>query len=136
MAAKVHDIGKIYFSSDINNKLTAFSTVEKQLMKLHPFLGYSLLNDYGVPADINSIVLLHHGENPPIIGNINPYIDSDIKLYANILHNADTFEALTSIRPYRRNFSISEAINILQKEKYAYKPFIELIESEKLILPN
>lgn len=126
MAAKVHDIGKIYFSESINNKIGAFTTVEKNLMSLHPFLGYSILSELNAPPEICSIVLLHHGNSPPTIGKPEILVNDKIKFLANLLNTIDSFEALTSKRTYRQKFSLDQAVEILKKEPYASKDIIEM----------
>lgn len=126
MAAKVHDIGKIYFSESINNKIGAFTCVEKTLMRLHPFLGYSILTELHAPPEICSIVLLHHGESPPTIGKPDVYINERIRFLANLLNTIDSFEALTSKRTYRQQFSLDQAVEILKKEPYASKDVLDM----------
>lgn len=126
MAAKVHDIGKIYFSESINNKIGTFTSVEKTLMSLHPFLGFSILTELNTPPEICSIVLLHHGESPPTIGKPNYLVNENINFLANLLNTIDSFEALTSKRTYRQKFSIDQAVEILKKEPYAAKDIIDM----------
>lgn len=134
MAAKVHDIGKIYFSESINNKIGVFNSVERSLMSLHPFLGFSVLNELNVPPEICSIVLLHHGNNPTTIGKPDYLLNDKIKFLANILNTIDSFEALTSKRTYRQQFSLDETVEILKKEPYASKEIIEMASKGILTL--
>lgn len=135
MSAKVHDIGKIFLAERINNKRGIFTDTEKAVMGLHPYLGYLALAELGAPEDVRFITLFHHGFNPPGMG-ISPITpDDDIKLYSNILHTVDTWEALMGVRNYRsKNLTQEEAVEVLESLRYANPDVLALAKSGKLVL--
>lgn len=112
-AALIHDIGKLYVSSAILDKVGTLSTLERRLVDLHPYIGYCVLNDYNINSPINSLVLFHHGFDPVTLSIINPLRNKDIEDMATMLHTVDVFEALTSDRPYHRGVSSKSALNMM-----------------------
>ena len=116
-AALLHDIGKLYIPGNILDKNGRLTKLERELVDLHPYIGYVLLSDLGVDEDICRIVLYHHGFSPLCIRNIAHYDKSLIYQRAMILRTVDSFEALTSDRAYHRGLPEQEAIDILLGEK-------------------
>lgn len=116
-AALLHDVGKLYISNNILDKNGRLTKLERDLIDLHPYIGYKLLADIGVREDICRIVLYHHGFNPLYIRDLEYYDYSSIYQRASILRTVDSFEALTSDRSYHRGVSSKEAIKILLREK-------------------
>lgn len=116
-AALLHDIGKIYVPHNILDKNGRLTKLERELIDLHPYTGYIILSDLGVDEDICRIVLYHHGFSPLCIREM-PYYDYDL-IYqkTSILRTVDSFEALTSDRPYHRGLPSKEAIEILFNEE-------------------
>lgn len=115
-AALVHDIGKLYISSLILNKVEKLTTLERQIINLHSYYSYKILKDMNINDIICKIVLYHHGMNPLTLEPIPRCEDKEILKYAKMLHTIDVYEALTSSRIYRNSFSQKEAINIMEKE--------------------
>lgn len=112
-AALIHDIGKLYVSLAILDKVGTLSTLERRLVDLHPYIGYCVLNDYKIYSPINSLVLFHHGFEPATLSSVNPLRNKDIDDMASMLHTVDVFEALTSDRPYHRGVSSVAALNMM-----------------------
>lgn len=119
-AALVHDLGKIYVSQKILDKIGCLTPLEHLLVDLHPYIGYSLLKDRYVSEEIARIVLYHHGFTPPVLTDIDiQYINKELVNYsAVILRTLDAFEALTSDRPYHRGVSAVEAVDILKAQGF------------------
>lgn len=115
-SALVHDIGKIYISSKIIDKPGSLSGLEREIVNIHPYIGYEILKESGVDDRICSIALYHHGINPPVLHNVDAYEDEEILEYAKMLRSIDSYEALTSDRPYRRGFSGLDALSVMQSE--------------------
>lgn len=116
-AALVHDIGKIFVSSKILDKVEKLDSIERKLINLHPYIGYAILKNAGVNEDVCRIVLYHHGANPIVLEPIEPINEVEIYNVALMLHSIDCFEALTSDRPYHRGFLAEDALKILFREK-------------------
>lgn len=115
-AALLHDIGKIYVPSVILDKVTRLNDIEREIINLHPYMGYKILKSFGMNEDINRIVLFHHGFNPPTIQYVEEYNNAEVMELAKLLHSIDVFEALTSDRPYHRGVSAIEALRIMESE--------------------
>ena len=115
-AALVHDIGKLYISSAILNKLKQLTTLERQIINYHSYYGYEILKNMNVDEKICKIVLYHHGVNPPVLNSIPGCEDKQIFVYARMLHTIDVYEALTSKRVYRNSYSREDALKLIENE--------------------
>lgn len=115
-ASLFHDIGKTYIPFNILDKNSRLSKLERELIDLHPYIGYKILSDLGVDEDICRIVFYHHGFRPLTIHDVGYYDKNAVYEEACILHTIDVFEALTSDRPYHRGCPSQEALHILMRE--------------------
>lgn len=121
-AALFHDVGKLYIPYNILDKNSRLTHLEREIIDLHPYIGYCILTELGIDEDICRIVLYHHGPRPLTIRDVGYYDKKEIYEYANILHTIDAFEALTSDRPYHRGLPVKEALDILIRETgYDYR---------------
>lgn len=116
-AALVHDIGKIYISTKILDKVDKLNPLERELVNLHPYIGYEILKSMCVSEKISRVVLYHHSFTPPTLSEIEQHEDADIKDLSLMLRTIDAYEALTSDRPYNRGYTTKEAIEIMRKEE-------------------
>ena len=122
IAGLLLDIGMIYISSNIVNKTSALNDSEHNRLRIHPQLGYDLLNKSKFNKTILKIVLMHHERHN---GTGYPYglKDNEILIEAKILGVADTIAAMTYGRPQRSAFDINEAIEELtDKSGILYNP--------------
>lgn len=108
-AALFHDVGKIYTPFNILDKNERLTKLERQIIDLHPYIGYSMLSELGIDEDICRIILYHHGTQPLTIQDVGHYDKDSVYEKALILHTIDAFEALTSDRPYHRGVISKEA---------------------------
>jgi putative nucleotidyltransferase with HDIG domain len=115
-AALFHDLGKIYVPFKILDKSQSLTRLEREIIDLHPYIGYLLLSELGVDEDICRIVLYHHGVKPLTISDIGYYDNNDTYDKALMLHTIDAFEALTSDRPYHRGVHSKEALTIMSRD--------------------
>ena len=114
----LHDIGKSGIPIHILNKNGPLTYVEWKIMKKHPEKGYKILEKFGeVSEEIGLIVLQHHERHG---GNGYPreLKGDQIHIYAKICSIADTFDELTSHRPFRKEYSSFKALTIMKKEMY------------------
>jgi HD-GYP domain-containing protein (c-di-GMP phosphodiesterase class II) len=113
-AGLMHDIGKLGIPDEILGKRAALSESEWTLMKAHPEIGLSILGD-GQSRRALLAVLYHHER---LDGSGYPYgLDAEsIPIEARIIAVADTYDALTSDRPYRKARSAWEARKVLMEE--------------------
>ena len=123
MFAPLHDIGKIAIPDNILLKEGPLDKDESMIMKSHAIKGKEMIDDlvenFGL-NDIEHIDLLrniagYHHEAVNGTGYPEGRIGGDIPLEARIVAVADVFDALTSVRPYKKAWSNEQAIGTLRK---------------------
>jgi len=106
--ALLHDIGKIGVPDNILRKPAALSESEWVTMKKHPEFGARIVAGIPFLEDVARIVR-HHHERWDGKGYPDGLAGEDIPLGARIFSVADSFDAMTSDRPYRRAMTIDDA---------------------------
>ncbi len=115
-AGLLHDIGKIRVSDTIltkPGKLTAGEWIE---MKMHPTTGSMIVEQLKL-FRAEEPLIRHHHERFDGAGYPDGLANSRIPLGARILALADTYDALTSARPYRQAMDKTEAIKIIKDNR-------------------
>jgi putative nucleotidyltransferase with HDIG domain len=112
--ALLHDIGKIGIPEFILKKKGSLTTIEREIIKDHPLLGYKLIEEFSFLKRASQVVLCHHEH---FDGRGYPYglAGEDIPLEARIFSLADTMDAITSDRPYRKGQSFEVARREIEK---------------------
>lgn len=116
-AAPMHDIGKIGVADHILLKPVNLEPEEWTKMKAHAQIGADILSgdDSELMKMAHDIALTHHekwnGEGYP-----NRLQGENIPLVGRITAIADVFDALTSERPYKKAWSVDDAINLIKEE--------------------
>lgn len=129
-AALVHDIGKYYIPERILDRHEGLSPLERDVIDLHPYLGYRILEDYKVGEAVKRIVLYHHGMKPRLLAPLPEFYSVTTMEKAKMLHTIDAFEALTTDRPYRRRMSVGRAATFLEgQEGYHSRTLLYLKEN-------
>ncbi len=105
----LHDIGKIAIDEDILNKPGRLSDAEFEEIRRHPDIGYRILSTSHDMQDLADCVLAHH-ERWDGQGYPKGLRGEEIPLVARIIMLADSYDAMTCDRPYRRALSSGEAI--------------------------
>jgi putative nucleotidyltransferase with HDIG domain len=113
-AALVHDIGKINVPRSILNKPDKLTDDEFALVKRHAADGAALVSALDDP-ELTSIVR-HHHERMDGSGYPDGLAEGDIPIGARVIAVADTFDAITSSRAYRKTRTHKRALKILQEE--------------------
>lgn len=113
-AAMVHDVGKLYTPSEILDKPGPLTDREFAIVKLHADDGAEMLAGVGDP-EIAAMVRYHH-ERIDGHGYPGGLVGLDIPLGARIIAVADTFDAITSNRPYRSAATHRQALDVLSKQ--------------------
>jgi len=109
LAASLHDIGKIGVPDHILLKPGKLDEAEFDWIKKHPEYGWmALRNVEGFEQE--SLMVLHHHERMDGTGYPGGLRGSDIPLGSRIIAVADSFDALTTDRPYRPARSRAEAL--------------------------
>ncbi len=163
IAGLLHDLGKIGVPGEILVKKGKLTNDEYGIVKTHPAIALKILGPVEFPhfvneehlseappeltlslfegADLSSevkLMIYHHHEKYTGGGYPQGIKGEEIPLGARILSVADTFEALTADRPYRKAFSLNEAIKILreisgeQLDSKIVEVFIKIIKEKGL----
>ena len=114
LAANLHDVGKIKVPDSILRKDGPLDGQEWAVMKQHSEVGADLLARLGNQAVVDS-VRWHH-ERWDGAGYPDGIYGTRIPLGARIIAVADTFDAITSCRPYRNRSDRAHAISVLKAE--------------------
>ncbi len=114
LAALFHDIGKISIPDAVLLKAGRLSEEEYHLIQSHPERGVEILRHIRQFEPILPAVR-HHHERWDGQGYPDGLAGEEIPLFARIIAYVDTYDALTTDRPYRRGFSPERALQILQE---------------------
>ncbi len=106
--AFLHDIGKMAIPDAVLRKPAKLDSDEKELMKEHCYLGYKMLHKIPFLAESAEIVYAHQ-EHFDGSGYPRGLKGDEIPLGARIFSVADTLDAITSDRPYRKARSVEAA---------------------------
>ena len=113
-AAAVHDVGKLHTSAKIINKPGRLSDAEFAVIKLHSSIGAQMVTGLGDGELVR--IVRHHHERLDGMGYPDGLTGDEIPLGARIIAVADTFDAITSERPYRAAKPHKEALQLLSAE--------------------
>jgi putative nucleotidyltransferase with HDIG domain len=120
LGTPLHDVGKIGIDDAILKKSGALTTEEFEIMKTHTLKGAMILSTVPDLAPIIPIVRSHH-ERWDGHGYPDGLAGGDIPLLARIVAVADSFDAMTSDRPYRK--AMSPDIAFAEVKKQSRKQF-------------
>jgi HD-GYP domain-containing protein (c-di-GMP phosphodiesterase class II) len=122
VAARTHDIGKMYIPAEILSKPTTLSELEMEKVRTHPQIGYDILRGANYVWPVAEIVLQHH-ERMDGSGYPQGLMEGEIRLESRILAVADVFEAMVSPRLHRPAHDRDTALEELrQHKKCLYEP--------------
>lgn len=108
LSAILHDIGKIGIDDKVLKKQAPLESEEWEHMKQHPEMGYKILGHVRSMKKITDGMRLHH-ERPDGLGYPLGLKGDEIPVIASIISVADTFDAMTSTRPYRKGLDYEVA---------------------------
>lgn len=114
LSAILHDIGKIGIDDKVLKKDAPLDKVEWEHMKQHPEMGYKILAHVKSMKKITDGMRYHH-ERPDGHGYPLGLKGEEIPLIARIISVADTFDAMTSTRPYRKGMEYEIAYDEIVK---------------------
>lgn len=111
-AGLMHDIGKVYVPRDIIHKTGKLTPREWQYMKMHPIDGEKILREEGVGETARRVAYEHHMRYDfrgyPVVKDGYRMLEA-----SHIVRIADSYDALTTKRPYRKQISPYEAIKLM-----------------------
>ncbi len=109
VSALLHDVGKIGIDDAILKKPAALTKEEYEMMKQHPQKGYKIMSNIPAMRDFLSGIHMHH---EMLNGNGYPQgLSGDqIPMQARIVSVADSFDAMTTERPYQSAMKFEDAL--------------------------
>lgn len=132
-AGLMHDIGKIGIDEQVLNKIEKFTESDRRAMRKHPDIGYRILsssNEFSVIADY---VLFHH-ERWDGKGYPRGLKGENIPLASRILTVADSYDAMTSERCYKKAMTKEQAAaEIIRNAGTQFDPSIAQTFIEKVL---
>lgn len=115
-AAPMHDIGKIAIPDSILLKPGKLTDEEFGQMKEHVVIGAEILSKpYSRLIQLASSVALHHHEKSDATGYPQGLSGEDIPIEARIEAVVDVFDALTSVRPYKKAWTVEETMALFRE---------------------
>ena len=114
LGALLHDVGKLSVPPAVLLKNGPLTEAEFEHVRRHPAAGVRMLRSLGAPREILPSVL-HHHERWDGTGYPRGRVGERIPLEARILSVADSFDAMTSLRPYRTPRQVHDAIEELER---------------------
>ncbi len=126
----LHDIGKVGIPDIILLKDGFLTDYEYEIMKKHTIIGYDALTSASKDLGNNTFlkmamdITLHHHERWDGKGYPKGLKENEIPLAARIVTIADIYDALTTKRPYKEEYSQSKAIDIIKNEHFRFDPII------------
>ncbi|KUO64105.1 MAG: hypothetical protein APF84_08325 [Gracilibacter sp. BRH_c7a] len=133
----LHDIGKIEVSRDILNKPAKLNNNEWEILKGHPQWGADIIRPLKSFEEIGEIVLYHH-ENFDGSGYPKGLKGLEIPYGARVLRIIDSFDAITTNRPYKFGMTNAQAIEELRGfsgihyDSIIFEQFAEMILNDSL----
>ena len=109
----LHDLGNVKIPERILRKQGPLTKEEYELIKKHPQYGYELFKKSSLYSDSAAMIIYQHHERLQGQGYPRGVKRENIHWLAQIAAIADTYDALTSQRPYRKYYRPDEALNIL-----------------------
>ncbi len=113
ISALLHDVGKIGIDDKILKKPASLTDEEYEIMKQHPQKGYKIMSQIPAMKEFLPGMYMHH-EMMDGRGYPQGLKGDEIPLMARIVSVADTFDAMTTDRPYQKAMSFDEAISRIQ----------------------
>ena len=119
LAGLTHDVGKLKIPKELLSK-NGLSESEVNEIRKHPIYSKEILtaNDIDNRNVINGVLEHHEASN----GSGYPFgkMEEDISAYGKILIIANRFDSLTRNRPYRIKLSVSDALNLMERNSELY----------------
>lgn len=113
-AAQFHDIGKLVIDISCIQKNGPLSADERQLINEHPGVGANIIKPLGF-MEREQFIIRHHHERMDGTGYPDGLTGNELDKLTKILTVADSYDAMTSFRNYRRNMNMEEAVEELKR---------------------
>ncbi|MGB8508582.1 MAG: HD domain-containing phosphohydrolase [Pyrinomonadaceae bacterium] len=113
ISALLHDVGKISIDDNILKKPAALTAEEYEIMKGHPQKGYKIMSHIPAMRDFLPGMYMHH-EMMDGKGYPQGLKGDQIPMQARIVSVADTFDAMTTDRPYQQGMKLEDALALIK----------------------
>ncbi|MBI9074749.1 MAG: response regulator [Desulfatibacillum sp.] len=136
-AGRLHDIGKIGVRDKILLKNGRLDDEEYRIIKTHPEIGASIVGHMGLLKEETQVILRHH-ERWDGKGYPHGVAGQDIPFFSRIMSVADTFDAMTSDRAYRKKLDDQVAFETVknnsgtQFDPQVVEAFIDLAQKGEI----
>jgi HD-GYP domain-containing protein (c-di-GMP phosphodiesterase class II) len=137
ISALLHDVGKIGIDDKVLKKPAALTDEEYELMKQHPQKGFKIMSQIPAMREFLPGMYMHH-EMINGAGYPQGLKGDEIPLMARIVSVADTFDAMTTDRPYQRAMQFDDAVERLKSfvgtryDKAVVDAFVAACESGQI----
>lgn len=135
-SAYLHDVGKINIPEEILMKADPLTDEEWAILKNHPQKAAEIIDNISPLKELVPIILQHH-ERYDGTGYPGKLTGNEINYFARMLTVVDSFDAMTSIRPYQPQKPYKQAIQELIKcsgtqfDPEIVRAFIDIIHADK-----
>lgn len=124
IAGLVHDLGKMRLPSIILQNTGRLTDAEVSVVQTHPYQGFSLLQRMqGIQTTALDVTLFHH-EKYDGSGYPKNLKGANIPFSARIAAICDVYDALTTVRPYKRAWSQAEALDLMLRSRGHFDPHL------------
>ena len=136
LAAPLHDVGKLGTPDRILLKRGKLAPDEWEVMKQHAVIGHQILCESASPViQAGAQIAWSHHEKFDGTGYPRGLAGEAIPLFGRIVAIADVFDALTSARPYKRAWSVDEALAFMRAQAHRhFDP--DLLDAFLVVLPQ
>lgn len=119
-AGILHDLGKLLIPNAILNKPGKLTPAETRMIRAHPEIGYRHMKKLGGVSDIILDVCRLHHEALDGSGYPLGLKDDEISLIVRICTVCDVFDALTSVRAYKKAWSTTQALTWMYDQPHLF----------------
>lgn len=132
--ALYHDIGKVFIPISIINKAGKLTSEEIKIVQNHTYYSKEILNAYLPNNKYRYLAYTHHEK---LNGSGYPEHSSELTFESKLLVVVDVFEALLSVRSYKKSWPIKDVLEYLKDRintEYDYLSIMLLIEYQDIII--
>lgn len=127
--ALLHDIGKAFLPFGLQYSKRKFTDIENEVVKTHPILGATAVQNCNFEQPVKDIILMHHalldGTGYPALQGENYGTDIEVPEYVWIIAYADKLDAMISYRNFKNQKKIEDAwttlVNMSKNEQLPYE---------------
>ena len=137
--ALLHDVGKIAIDPSVQNKQGKLTDEEYRYMMTHASVGGGIIKPLATKGMMD--IVIHHHDHFDGGGLEQTLKGQDIPIGARIVAVADSFDAITSDRPYRTALSVEKGVNEIircsgtQFDPTVVTPFLQTVAARKTPVP-